>query len=197
LVKKAQGTHKCAKESVKLTTLDRNELEYDTEPVVTTNGATNRVKLNQWDASQGSEVPTINEFSYVLPEELSIMLPDRDIKFVIDLKPSTAPIYKNPYRMTAKHLVELKEHIKELLEKGYIHPSSPPLGASMIFIPEKDGTQGMYVYYRTQNEVAIKNKYPLPRTDGLFDQLHGVCVCSLRLIFDRDRISGRDENVTS
>jgi hypothetical protein len=106
------------------------------------------------------------------------MPPDRDIKFVIELKPGTTPIYKTSFRMTTPELAELKEHIKELLEKGFIHPISSPWGAPMIFVPKKDGTQRLCVDYRALNEVAIKNKYLLPRIDGLFDQLCGACVFS-------------------
>jgi hypothetical protein len=73
-------------------------------------------------------------------------------------------------------LAKLKDQIKELLEKGYILPSSPPWGAPMIFVPKKDGTQQMCVYYRALNEVPIENKYQLPRIDDLSDQLYGVCV---------------------
>jgi hypothetical protein len=73
----------CAKKSVKLTTPDRKELEYVTEPVVTAKGIANRAKINQLGASQGSEVPVVNEFPYVFPEELPGMSPDRDIEFVI------------------------------------------------------------------------------------------------------------------
>jgi hypothetical protein len=80
--------------------------------------------------------------------------------------------------MAAKQIAELKDQIKELLEKGYIHPSSPTWGAPMIFIPKKDGTQKMCMYYCTLNEVTIENKYPLPRTNDLFDQLYGACVFS-------------------
>jgi hypothetical protein len=92
------------------------------------------------------------------------------------LKPSITPIYKTLFRMTTPELAELKEHIKELLEKGYIHPSSSPWGAPLIFIPKKDGTQRLYVDYHALNEVTIKNKYLLSRIDDLFDQLCGVCV---------------------
>jgi hypothetical protein len=92
------GKHKVridyAKKSVKLTTPDRKELEFITEPVVTAKGIANRVKLNQLDASQGSEVPVVNEFPDVFPEELPGMPPDRDIEFVIELKPGTALIYR-------------------------------------------------------------------------------------------------------
>jgi hypothetical protein len=75
------------------------------------------VKVNQLDASQGSKVLVVNEFPNVIPEELLGMAPDRDIEFVIELKPGTTPIYKTPYRMATPELAELKKHIKELLEK--------------------------------------------------------------------------------
>jgi hypothetical protein len=101
----------CAKKSVKLTTPDGKELEYITELVVTAKGIANRAKINQLGASQGSEVPVVNEFPDVFPEKLLGMPPDRDIKFVIELKPRTAPIYKTPFRMTTPELAELKEHI--------------------------------------------------------------------------------------
>jgi hypothetical protein len=130
----------CAKKSIKLTTLDRKELEFVAEPVVTAKGIANRANINQLDASQGSEVPMVNEFPDVFPKELPGMPPDRDIEFVIELKPGNAPIYKTPFRMTTTELAELKEHIRELLEKGYIRPSSSPWGALVIFVPKKDGT---------------------------------------------------------
>jgi hypothetical protein len=119
-------------------------------------------------------VPVVNEFLDVFPKELPGMPPNRDIEFVIELKPDTAPIYKTPFRMTTPESVELKEHIRELVEKGFIHPSSSPWGAPMIFVPKKDGTQRLFVDYRALNEVTIKNKYLLPRIDDLFDQLCGA-----------------------
>jgi hypothetical protein len=90
--------------------------------------------------------------------------------------------------MTTPKLAELKEHIKELLEKGFIHPSSSSRGAPVIFVLEKDGTQRLCVDYHALNEVTIKNKYLLPRIDDLFDQLQGVCVCSLQFMFNWDII---------
>jgi hypothetical protein len=168
----------CSRKSVKLTTPDGKELEFVTEPVVTAKGIANRVKVNKLDDSQGSEVPVVNEFPDVFPEDLPGIPPDRDIKVVIELKPGTAPIYKTPFRMITLELAELMEHIKELLEKGFIRPSASPWGAPMIFFPKKDGTQRLYVDYHALNEVTIKNKYPLPRIDDLFDQLSGVCVFS-------------------
>jgi hypothetical protein len=123
-------------------------------------------------------VPVVNEFLDVFSKELPGMPPDRDIEFVMELKPGTTPIYKTPYSMATPELAELKEHVKELLEKGFIHPSSSPWGAPVIFVLKKDDTQRLCVDYRALNEVTVKNKYPLPRIDDLFDQLCGACVFS-------------------
>jgi hypothetical protein len=116
----------CTKKFVKLTTLEGKEMEFVTELVVTTKGVANRANVNQVDVSQGSEVPVVNEFLDVFPEELPGTPLDQDIEFVIELKPGRAPIYKTPYRMATSELAELKEHINELLEKGFIRPSSSP-----------------------------------------------------------------------
>jgi hypothetical protein len=124
------GKHKvlidCAKKAVKLTTPDGKELEFIAEPVVTVKGMANHAKITQLDAVQSSEVPVVNEFPDVFLDELPGMPPDRDIEFVIELKPGTALIYKTPFRMTTPELAELKEHIRELVEKGFIRPSSSP-----------------------------------------------------------------------
>jgi hypothetical protein len=177
-----------ANKFVKLTTPNGKEMEFVAEPVVTAKGVANHAKVNQLDTSQGSEVLVVNEFPDVFPEDLPGMPPDRDIEFVIELKPNTAPIYKTPFRMTTPESAELNEHIKELLQKGFISPGSSPWEAPMIFVPKKDGTQRLCMNYHTLNEVTIKNKYPLRRIDDLFDQLRGD-VCSLRLIFNQDIIS--------
>jgi hypothetical protein len=123
-------------------------------------------------------VLVVNEFPNVFPEDLPGMLPNRDIKFVIELKLGTAPIGRTPFRMTTPELVELMEHIKELLKKGFIHPSPSPWGAPVIFVPKKDGTQRLCMDYHALNVVTVKNKYPLSWIDDLFDQLHGACVFS-------------------
>jgi hypothetical protein len=185
----------CTKKPVKLTTPKGKEMEFVKELVVTAKGVANHAKVNQLNASQGSEVPVVNEFPDVFPEELLGMPPDRDIEFEIELKPGTSPIYKTPYRMATPELAELKAHIKESLEKGFIHPSSSLWGAPMIFVLKKDGTQMLCVDYRALNEVTIKNKYPLPRIDDLFDQLCGACVFSninLRSGYHQLKICGCD-----
>jgi hypothetical protein len=114
----------CAKKSIKLITPNEKELEFVAETVVTAKGVANRAKVNQLTASQGSKVLVVSEFPDVFLEELPGMPPDRDIEFVIELMPDTAPLYKSPYRMATLELAKLKEHIKELLEKGFVHPSS-------------------------------------------------------------------------
>jgi hypothetical protein len=97
--------------------------------------------------------------------------------------------------MTTPELVDLKKHIKELLEKGFIRPSSSPSGAPMIFVPKKDGGQRLCVDYCALNEVTIKNKYPLHRIDDLFDQIQGACVFSkihLRSGYHQLKVRGCD-----
>jgi transposase InsO family protein len=93
----------CTKKSVNMTTPDGKEIEFFAEPVVTAKGDVNHVKVNQMGASQGSEVAVVNEFPDVFPEELPGMPPDRDIEFVIDVKPGTAPTYKTPFRIVCLH----------------------------------------------------------------------------------------------
>jgi hypothetical protein len=153
-------------------------MEYVAENLVTDKAASNRVVLNQFDATSTMDVRTVSEFLDVFLEELPGMPPDREIEFVIELVPGIAPIFKRPYRMAANQLAELKEQLQELLDKGYICPSVSPWGAPVIFVLKKDGTHRMCVDYRFLNEVTIKNKYFLPRIDNLFDQLKGACVFS-------------------
>jgi hypothetical protein len=122
------------------------------------------------------EIPLVCEYPDVFPDELPGMPPDRDVEFVIEFQPSTAPISKRPYRMPPKELAELKAQLQELLDKGYIRPSSSPWGCPALFVKKKDGSLRMCVDYRPLNAVTIKNKYPLPRIDVLFDQLAGAKV---------------------
>nr|AAT47081.1 putative polyprotein [Oryza sativa Japonica Group] len=124
------------------------------------------------------DIPIVREYPEVFPDDLTTMPPKRDIEFRIDLVPGTAPIHKRPYRMGANELAEVKKQVDEQLQKGYIRPSTSPWGAPVIFVEKKDKTKRMCVDYRALNEVTIKNKYPLPRIDDLFDQLKGATVFS-------------------
>jgi hypothetical protein len=148
------------------------------ENLVTDKAASNRIVLNHLDAASTMGIRTFSEYPDVFLEELPGMPLDHEIEFVIELVSGTASILKRPYRMAANQLAELKEQLKELLDTGHICPSASPWGAPVIFVPMKDGTQRMCVDYRSLNEVTIKNKYPLPRIDDLFDQLKGACVFS-------------------
>jgi hypothetical protein len=114
----------------------------------------------------------------VFPEDLPGMPPERKVEFAIELIPGTTPISKRAYRVSRLELVELKKQIDELLEKGYIRPSTSPWAAPVLFVEKKDGTKRMCIDYRALNEVTIKNKYPLSRIEDLFDQLIGARVFS-------------------
>jgi hypothetical protein len=117
------------------------------------------------------------------------------LEFDIELIPGTTPISKRAYRVSELELVELKKQIDKLLEKGYIRPSTSPWAAPVLFVEKKDGMKMMCIDYRGLNEVTIKNKYPLPRIEDLFDQLRGVSVFSkidLRSGFHQLRIRPSD-----
>jgi hypothetical protein len=126
----------------------------------------------------GNNIRVVRDFLDVFPEELPGMPPDREVEFVIDLLPGTAPISKRPYRMYVEELKELKKRLTELQEAGYIRPSSSPWGASVLFVQKKDGSQRMCVDYRSLNDVTMKYKYPLSHVEDLFDQMRGARVLS-------------------
>lgn len=124
------------------------------------------------------DMPVISEFPDVFPEELESLPPERKIEFKIDLVFGTTPISKTPYRMAPAELKELKVQLQDLLEQGFIHESESPWGAPVLFVKKKDGSLRLCIDYRGLNAVTIKNKYPLPHIDELFDQLQGAVVFS-------------------
>ncbi|XP_027150224.1 uncharacterized protein LOC113750452 [Coffea eugenioides] len=119
------------------------------------------------------DVPVVREFSDIFPEELKTLPPEREVKFKIDLVPGTAPISKTPYRMSPAELKELKIQLQDLLEKVFDRESDSPWGAPVLFVKKNDGSLRLCIDYRGLNEITIKNKYPLPLIDSLFDQLQG------------------------
>jgi hypothetical protein len=123
-----------------LTPSSGKELEYVVENLVMDKATSNRIVLNHLDAASTVDIRTVYKFLDVFLEELPGMPPDCEIEFVIELVPGTAPIFKRPYRIDANQLVELKEELQELLDKGYIHSSASPWGAPAIFVPKKDDT---------------------------------------------------------
>ncbi|CAL9006658.1 unnamed protein product [Prunus brigantina] len=124
------------------------------------------------------EIPVVQEFPDVFPEDLPGLPPHREIEFIIELVPGTNPISQAPYRMAPAELRELKTQLQELVDKGFIRPSFSPWGAPVLFVKKKDGTMRLCIDYRQLNKVTVRNKYPLPRIDDLFDQLKGAKVFS-------------------
>jgi len=118
------------------------------------------------------------DFPDVFPEELPGMPPDRAVDFVIELEPGTAPISKRPYKMGPQEMLELKKQLDELEKLGFIQHSSSAWGCPTIFVKKKDKTDRLVVDYRPLNQKTIKNTYPLPRINDLFDQLAGAVVFS-------------------
>jgi hypothetical protein len=140
------------------------------------------------------KIPVVCEYADVFPDELPGMPPDQDIEFAIELQPVTAPISKRPYRMPPAELAELKKQLQELLDKGFIRPSTSPWGCPALFVKKKDESLMLCIDYRPLNAVTIKNKYPLPRIDVLFDQLVGAKVFS-KINLCSDIIKSRYEQV--
>ncbi|GJT14772.1 putative reverse transcriptase domain-containing protein [Tanacetum coccineum] len=122
------------------------------------------------------DVPVICDFLEVFLDDLPGLPPSRQVEFKIDLVPSAAPVARAPYRLAPSKMKELSEQLKELLEKGFIRPSSSPWGAPVLFVKKKDGSFCMCIDYRELNKLTVKNRYPLSRIDDLFDQLQGVHV---------------------
>ncbi|KAL5751698.1 hypothetical protein ACOSQ2_022205 [Xanthoceras sorbifolium] len=116
-------------------------------------------------------ITTVCDFADVFPEELPSLPPQREVEFVIDVVPSTLPVSIAPYRMAPVELKELKIQLQELLDKGFIRPSVSPWGAPVLFVKKKYGSLRLCIDYRQLNKLTVKNKYPLPRIDDLFDQL--------------------------
>jgi hypothetical protein len=135
--------------------------------------------LNEKGVAEGLEhLPVVKEFVDVFLEELPGMPPERELEFTIDLKPGTELIARTPYRMSTPELQELKMQLKELLDLGLIHPSVSLWGAPVILIRKKDGSWRLCIDYRQLNKATIKNQYPLPRIDDLFDQMKGETMFS-------------------
>jgi hypothetical protein len=124
------------------------------------------------------DIHVIREYLDIFPDELAGVPPESAIEFKIELQPSTAPVAKTPYKMPPVEMKELKVQLQGLLDKGYIHPSTPPWGCSTLFIEKKDKEFCLCMDYQSLNAVIIKNKYPLPHIDILFDQLEGAQVFS-------------------
>ncbi|GKE98627.1 putative reverse transcriptase domain-containing protein, partial [Tanacetum coccineum] len=127
---------------------------------------------------QLKDVPIVRDFPEVFPEDLPGLPPARPVEFQIDLIPRVAPVARAPYRLAPFEMKELLEQLQELSDKGFIRPSSSPWGAPILFVKKKDGSFKMCIDYQELNKLIVKNRYPLPRIDDLFDQLHRSSIYS-------------------
>nr|GEY40782.1 putative reverse transcriptase domain-containing protein [Tanacetum cinerariifolium] len=130
------------------------------------------------------EESRLNIISYTKAQEylskgyLPGIPPTRQVEFQIDLVPGAAPVARAPYRLAPSEMKELVEQLQELSDKGFIRPSSLSWGASVLFVKKKDGSFCMCIDYRELNKLTVKNRYPLPRIDDLFNQLQGTSAYS-------------------
>ncbi|KAI3783361.1 hypothetical protein L1987_42440 [Smallanthus sonchifolius] len=144
-----------------------------------------------------ADIPIVRDFLELFPKDLPGLPPHRKVEFQIGLAPRAAPIAQAPCRLAPCELQELSTQLHELLDKGFIRPSSSPRGAPVLFVKKKDGTFRMCIDYRELNKVTIKSCYPLPCIDDLFDQLQGSSFYSkidLRSGYHQLRV--RDEDIT-
>src|SRR5262249_20515846 len=142
-----------------------------------------------------TDVEVVRDFPDVFSDDLPGLPPSREIDFCIKLIPGTSPISIAPYRMAPAELAELKKQLQDLLEKGLIRPSVSPWVAPVLFVKKKDGSFRMCIDYRKLNQVTVKNRYPLPQIDDLFDQLGSAKVFSkidLRSGYHQLRIKEED-----
>ncbi|GKB26699.1 putative reverse transcriptase domain-containing protein, partial [Tanacetum coccineum] len=142
------------------------------------------------------DVSTVRDFPEVFPEDLPRLPPIRQVEFQINLVLGVAPVARAPYRLAPSEMEELSTQLQELSDKGFIRPSSSPWGAPVLFVKKKDGSFRMCIDYRELNKLTVKNRYPLPRIDDLFDQLQGSSVYSkidLRSGYHQLRV--RDEDI--
>ncbi|GJW14204.1 putative reverse transcriptase domain-containing protein [Tanacetum coccineum] len=128
---------------------------------------------DQSKEKQLEDVPIVRYFPDVFLKDLPGLPLTRQVEFQIDLIPGATPVARAPYRLAPSEMKELSEQLKELSDKGFIRPSSSPWGALVLFVKKKDGTFRMCIDYRELNKLTVKNRYPLPRIDDLFDQLQG------------------------
>jgi len=125
--------------------------------------------LNESSEKGIGDLPVVQEFQEVFPDDITELPPEREVEFVIDLVPGMSSISIVPYQLSASELGELKKQLEELLEKQFIRPSVSLWGAPVLLVKKKDGSMRLCVDYRQLNKVTIKNRYPLLRNDDLMD----------------------------
>nr|GFC27113.1 putative reverse transcriptase domain, ribonuclease H-like domain, aspartic peptidase domain protein [Tanacetum cinerariifolium] len=141
------------------------------------------------------DVLIVRDFPKVFPEDLPSIPPARQVEFEIDLVPGAAPVARAPYRLPPSEIKELAKQLQELSEKEFIRPRFSSWGVSVLFVKKKDASFRMCIDYRELNKLTVKNHYPLPRIDDLFDQVQGLSIYSkidLRLGYHQLRVHEED-----
>jgi len=212
---KYQATIDCMQKTLTVVTSEGETLTYrgsDNIPTVSLISATRAynlvkkrcptflcaVELTEASDLEPKDIPVVQDFLEVF-QEVPGLPPEREIEFAIELVPGTTPISRAPYGMAPAELTELKTQLQELLDKGLIQSSITPWGAPVLFVKKKDGSLRLCIDYRELNRVTMKNKYPLPRIDDLFDQLSGAAIFSkidLRSGYHQLRIKKKDVSKT-
>ncbi|GJS12697.1 putative reverse transcriptase domain-containing protein [Tanacetum coccineum] len=148
------------------------------------------------DEKRLKDIPVVKEFLEVFPKDLPGLPPIRQVEFQIDLILGITLVARAPYRLALLEMQELSNQLQELSDRGFIRPSTSPWGAPVLFVKKKDGSFRMCIDYQELNKLIVKNRYPLPRIDDLFDQLQGLSVYSkidLRSGYHQLRV--RDEDI--
>ncbi|GJT85052.1 putative reverse transcriptase domain-containing protein [Tanacetum coccineum] len=141
-------------------------------------GDRTQVMEKKSDEKRLKDIPVVREFPEVFPEVLPGLPPVHQVEFQIDLILRAAPVARAPYRLAPSEMQELSDQLQELADRGFIRPSTSPWGAPVLFVKKKDGSFRMCIDYRELNKLTVKNRYPLPRIDDLFNQLQGLSVYS-------------------
>nr|GFA90209.1 putative reverse transcriptase domain-containing protein [Tanacetum cinerariifolium] len=152
------------------------------------------------EEKQLEDMPLFRDFREVFPEDLPDISPTRQVEFQINLIPGGAPVARAPYRLAPSEMKELSDQLQELFDKGFIRPISSPWEALVLFFKKKDGSFWMCIDYRELSKLTVKNHYPLPRIDDLFDQLQGSSVYSkidLRSGYHQLRVREEDISKTA
>ncbi|GJU15130.1 putative reverse transcriptase domain-containing protein [Tanacetum coccineum] len=174
------------------------KIRYDEKVVhISINGETLIIRVMEKKSNEKrlEDIPVVKEFLDVFPEDLPGLPPVHQVEFQINLFPGAAPVARTPYRLAPSEIHELSNQLQELADRGFIRPSTSPWGAPVLFVKNKNRSFRMCIDYRELNKLTIKNHYPLPRIDDLFDQLQGSSIylkIDLRSGYHQLRVSDED-----
>ena len=167
----------CVSKLIAFTMLGKLSFIFQCEPTSDAFLTTRLAAIESEEVNTLADILIVQDFKDVF-RDISGLPPKREIDFCIELVPGTLLIFKTPYRMAPTEMLELKKQVQELEDLGFVRPRTPPWGAPVLFVKKKDGTFRLCIDYRELNKVTVKNKYPLPWIDDLFDQLQGSRVFS-------------------